>query len=243
MDAFGMSEASGAHTLCIDGATNLETIGMALPGTKTNLYNEENGQGELCMYGRHIFMGYLNDPEKTAEALDSDGWLHTGDLGRIDEKGYLYITGRLKELLITAGGENVPPIPIEQLVKLELPHISNAFLVGDRRKFLSILLTFKTEIDQESGSPLDVLTRSVQEWLKDLGCPATTVTEILKAGPDSRLLNALKDGIDRVNQQATSNAQRIQKLDVLPTDFSVVTGELGKSLFKKVLTLCFGLLL
>lgn len=227
-----MSEAGGAHTLCIEGATNLETIGMALPGTKSNLYNAEDGQGELCMYGRHIFMGYLNDPEKTTEALDSDGWLHTGDLGRIDEKGFLYITGRLKELIITAGGENIPPIPIEQSVKTELPHISNAFLVGDGRKFLSVLLTFKTETDQESGVPLDKLTSSVQEWLKGLGCPAATVTEILKAGPDSRLLNALKDGIDRVNQQATSNAQRIQKLAVLPTDFSVATGELGITLIK-----------
>ncbi|XP_018576089.1 long-chain-fatty-acid--CoA ligase ACSBG2 [Anoplophora glabripennis] len=230
MDAFGMSEASGAHTVCIDGATNLDTIGMALPGTKSTLYNEQDGQGELCMYGRHIFMGYLNDPEKTAETLDSDGWLHTGDLGHIDETGFLYITGRLKELLITAGGENVPPVPIEQLVQIELPCISNAFLVGDRKKFLSILLTFKSEIDNETGAPLDTLTPSVQEWLIQLGCPATTVTEILNAGPDSRLLEALKKGIDRVNQQATSNAQRIQKLAVLPADFSVATGELGPTM-------------
>lgn len=230
MDAFGMSEASGAHSLCIDGASNLDTIGMALPGTKSSLYTEQDGQGELCMYGRHVFMGYLNEPEKTAETLDSDGWLHTGDLGRIDEKGFLYITGRLKELLITAGGENVPPIPIEQLVKIELPYISNAFLVGDRKKFLSILLTFKTESDLETGAPLDKLTPSVQDWLKQLSCPATTVTEILKAGPDSRLLEALKEGIDRVNRQATSNAQKIQKIAILPADFSVATGELGPTM-------------
>ncbi|KAJ8936507.1 hypothetical protein NQ314_012371, partial [Rhamnusium bicolor] len=230
MDAFGMSEASGAHTLCVDGATNLETIGMALPGTKSKLFHPEDGQGELCMYGRHVFMGYLNEMEKTAEALDPDGWLHTGDLGRIDEKGFVYITGRLKELLITAGGENVPPVPIEQMVKYELPHISNAFLVGDKRKFLSILLTFKTQVDPDTGAPLDELLPTVQDWLKRLECPATTVTEILKGGPDTKLLDALKEGIDRVNQQATSNAQRIQKLAVLPADFSIPTGELGPTL-------------
>ncbi|KAJ8955436.1 hypothetical protein NQ318_003535 [Aromia moschata] len=230
MNAFGMSEASGAHTLSIDGAHNLETIGMTLPGMKTKLVNPEDDQGELCMYGRHVFMGYLNDTKNTAETIDADGWLHTGDLGRVDERGFVYITGRLKELLITAGGENVPPIPIEQLVKTEFPHVSNAFLVGDKRKFLSILLTFKTEVDPENGAPLDTLIPSVQEWLKRLGCPANTVTEILNGGPDPRLLEALKEGIDRVNQVATSNAQKIQKLSILPADFSIPTGELGPTM-------------
>ncbi|KAG5887359.1 hypothetical protein JTB14_018374 [Gonioctena quinquepunctata] len=205
MDCFGMSEASGAHTICIDSATNMDTIGMTIPGMKTKLNNEENGQGELCMYGRHIFMGYLNEPEKTAEALDSEGWLHTGDLGRIDEKGFLYITGRLKELL-------------------------NAFLVGDKRKFLSVLLSLKTEVDADTGVPNDRLLSSVQKWLATLGCPATTVKEVLEAGPDQKLLDALNEGIERVNQQATSNAQKIRKLALLPADFSIPTGELGPTM-------------
>ncbi|KAJ8973273.1 hypothetical protein NQ317_019539 [Molorchus minor] len=226
MDVFGMSEASGAHTMCVENATNLETIGMTIPGMKTKLANPENDQGELCMYGRHIFMGYLNDLEKTLETIDSDGWLHTGDLGRIDEKGLVYITGRLKELIITAGGENIPPVSLEQAVKAELPCISNA----TKRKFLSILLTFKTEVEGDNGAPLDTLTSAVQEWLRSLGCPATTVTEVLQAGPDPKLLNALKEGLDRVNQVATSNAQRIQKLAILPADFSIVTGELGPTM-------------
>lgn len=151
MEVFGMSEAAGGHTLCIDGVYNLDTIGLTIPGMKTKLHNAENGQGELCMYGRHIFMGYLGDKEKTDEALDEEGWMHTGDIGRIDDRGLVYITGRIKELIITAGGENVPPVPIEQLLKTELPYLSNAFLVGDKRKFLSMLITFKTEVDLDTG--------------------------------------------------------------------------------------------
>ncbi|VEN60870.1 unnamed protein product [Callosobruchus maculatus] len=230
MDCFGMSEASGAHTICVEGASNLDTIGMTIQGMKTKIHNpDENGQGEICMYGRHVFMGYLNDREKTNEALDSEGWLHTGDLGRVDEKGFVYITGRLKELLITAGGENVPPVPIEQAVKSHLPHISNAFLVGDKRKFLSILLTLKTEVDVETGIPQDTLLPTVQKWLDSLGCPAKTVTEVNKA-QDPKLLAALKEGVDKANKQATSNAQRIQKLALLPADFSLPTGELGPTM-------------
>lgn len=229
LEAFGMSEVAGAHTICTYEHFNLETIGMPLPGTKVKLYQpDEQNHGELCLNGRNVFMGYLGSEAKTIETIDEEGWLHSGDVGVIDEKGFVYITGRLKELLITAGGENVPPVPIEQTVKKELPYISNAFLVGDRRKFLSILLTLRVEVDTESGAPLDELLPSVQEWLKVLGCPATTVTEVLKNGPDKRLLDAIQEGINRVNESAVSNAQRIQKFAILPVDFSVITGELGK---------------
>lgn len=231
MECMGMSEASGGHTIAIETACSLDSVGMTMPGLKTKIYNPDaEGNGELCMYGRHVFIGYLNELEKTQEVIDDEGWLHSGDQARVDEKGLLYITGRFKELIITAGGENVAPVPIEQSIKTELPNISNAFLVGDRRKFLSILLTLKTEVQFEDGTPLDKLFPSVENWLKSLGCPATTVTEVLKAGPDPKLLAEIQAGIDRVNQNATSRAQRIQKFTILPVDFSVPTGELGPTM-------------
>lgn len=108
------------------------------------LYQQtKDGVGEICLWGRHVFMGYLESEDATVEAIDEEGWLHSGDLGRMDNQGFLFITGRIKEIIITAGGENVAPIPIENLVKEKIPIISNAMLVGDKAKFLSVLLTLK----------------------------------------------------------------------------------------------------
>jgi len=229
-DAFGMSECSGAHTLSKATDFQIDSIGRTVPGAETKLHNPDaDGQGEICMRGRHVLMGYLGEPEKTKAAIDSDGWLHSGDVGTIDDKGFVRITGRIKELLITAGGENIPPVLIEQTIKKELPCISNAQLIGDRRKFLSVLLTLKTEMDADSGAPKDELTQEVKNWCKELGCEVNTVTEVLE-GPKKEIMDAIQAGIDRANTQAVSNAQRVQKFAILPADFSVPTGELGPTL-------------
>uniref|UniRef100_A0A8C6MHY8 Long-chain-fatty-acid--CoA ligase ACSBG2 n=1 Tax=Nothobranchius furzeri TaxID=105023 RepID=A0A8C6MHY8_NOTFU len=226
-ELYGMSESAGPHTISHPEAFKLTSCGKEIPGCKTKVHNpDEEGNGEICFWGRHIFMGYLNMPDKTEEALDEEGWLHSGDLGKHDEKGLLYITGRIKELIITAGGENVPPVPIEDAVKDAVPLISNAILIGDNKKFLSMLLTIKCDINAETGNPEDELLPEAVEFCRKLGSNATRVSEIA-GGRDRAVHTAIQEGINRVNEKATSNAQRIQKWLVLERDFSIAGGELG----------------
>ncbi len=144
-EVYGMSETTGPHCTGTIRANRLTSVGAIDQFNRSKIFNKDNeGSGELCVFGRHVFMGYLNNEEKTQETFDTDGWLHTGDIAKIDSDGYLYITGRLKEILITAGGENVAPIPIEDRIKSELSQIvSNCMLVGDKKKYLVVLVTLK----------------------------------------------------------------------------------------------------
>ncbi|KAJ8356980.1 hypothetical protein SKAU_G00197740 [Synaphobranchus kaupii] len=230
LELYGMSESSGPHSMSQDHSFRLTSCGKVIYGCKTKIVNpDEDGDGELCFWGRHIFMGYLNMPEKTAEVLDADGWLHSGDLGKQDAQDFLFITGRIKELIITAGGENIPPVPIEDKVKEAVPLISNAMLIGDQRKFLSMLLTIKCQMNKDTSLPTDELTEEALELCRKLGSSATRVSEIA-GGQDNKVNAAIQEGINRANKCATSNAQRIQKWVVLEKDFSLPGGELGPTM-------------
>ncbi|XP_035503467.1 long-chain-fatty-acid--CoA ligase ACSBG2 isoform X2 [Scophthalmus maximus] len=229
-ELYGMSENTGPHTISLPEAFKLTSCGKTIPGCKTKLHNpDEEGNGEICFWGRHVFMGYLNMAEKTEEALDAEGWLHSGDLGKHDQNGFLFITGRIKELIITAGGENIPPVPIEDAVKDAVPLISNAMLIGDKRKFLSMLLTIKCNVNGDTGDPEDELSPEAVELCRRLGSNAMRVSEIA-SGRDRAVHTAIQEGINRVNEKAPSNAQRIQKWIILDRDFSVGGGELGPTM-------------
>ncbi|KAL7401825.1 hypothetical protein ABVT39_005074 [Epinephelus coioides] len=229
-EAYGMSESTGPHFMSSPKAYKLPSCGKVVPGCRYKMANvDSEGIGEICFWGRNIFMGFLNMEDKTREALDEDGWLHSGDLGRIDEEGFLFITGRIKELIITAGGENVPPVPIEEAVKKEVPIISNAMLIGDKRKFLSMLLTLKCCSDKETTEPTEELSSEAVEFCRQLGSQATKVSDITE-GKDKDVHQAIQEGINRVNAAATSNAQRIQKWTILEKDFTVSRGELGPTM-------------
>ncbi|KAM4576478.1 long-chain-fatty-acid--CoA ligase ACSBG2-like [Odontesthes bonariensis] len=228
MELYGMSESSGPHTVSID-EFRIMSCGKEMPGCKTKLENPDGeGNGEICFWGRNVFMGYLNMPDKTTEALDKQGWLHSGDLGRHDEQDFLYITGRIKELIITAGGENVAPVPIEDAVKNELPFISNAMLIGDKMKFLSMLLTVKCVMD-DNGDPTDELSPEALDFCRQHGVTSTKVSEIV-ANKEPAIYKAIQEGMERVNSKSTSNAQKVGKWTLLEQDFSVNGGELGPTL-------------
>ncbi|XP_044294935.1 long-chain-fatty-acid--CoA ligase ACSBG1 isoform X1 [Varanus komodoensis] len=230
-EAYGMSETTGPHCMSGPHVYRHYSCGKAVPGCKVKLVNEdEDGNGEICFWGRTVFMGYLNMEDKTREAIDEHGWLHSGDLGKIDQDGFVYVTGRIKELIITAGGENIPPVPLEDAVKKELPAlISNAMLIGDHKKFLSMLLTLKCTLDPDTSEPTDCLTQEARDFCQKVGSKATQVSEIIRL-KDRAVYQAIQNGLDRVNARAVANVQRIQKWAVLGKDFSISGGEFGPTM-------------
>lgn len=231
-EAYGMSESTGVTTLGVIHNNVMGSNGSIKNGyTMTKIINpEQDGSGEIGMFGRHVFMGYLNNEEKTKEAIDSDGWLHSGDIGRIDENGFLFITGRLKELVIGAGGENVAPVPIEDNIKAELPQlISNVILIGDKRKYLIVLVSLQSKLNPVTTASLDELKDECIEWLKSNNCQATKVSEII-AKKEPFIYDAIDKAIKKANTKAISRAATVQKFAIIPRDFSVATGELGPTL-------------
>ncbi len=229
-DCYGLTESGGIVFSRAPWQNRLESVGKILPGHEAKILNpDENGVGEICQRARSTFVGYFKDEEKSKEALDEDGWLHTGDLGRVDSEGFVYITGRIKELIITAGGENIPFLHIENLVKKECAAISNSFLIGDKRKFLSMLITLKTELDSKNA-PTDNLAPESLQLMKSLNLPFTKVSEI-KNHP--KVIEAIQAAINRANENAISNAQRVQKFALLEHDFAIQTGELAPSMKPK----------
>ena len=139
-EIYGMSESSGPMTF--DAVlVRPGTVGRAIPGCEVKLADD----GEVCCRGGNVFRGYLDDPEKTAEALDDDGWLHSGDIGVLDDDGYLKIVDRKKELIITAGGKNISPANVEAALKA-FPIIGQACVIGDQRPFVSALLVLDPEV-------------------------------------------------------------------------------------------------
>merc|ERR1719341_662711 len=194
---------------------------------------DSTGTGELLSRGRGTCMGYLNNREKTLEALDDDGWLHTGDLVREDDEGFFTVVGRIKEIIITAGGENVAPTNIEEEIKSELPEVvSNVMVVGDKRKYLTCLITLKVTVDPATLAPTDQLDPRAIAWIENIiGAKSKATVKELLSSPDWPLVeSAIQAGVERANSRAVSNVANIKKWTVLPREFSVDGGELGPNL-------------
>ena len=230
-NVYGMSESAGPTTWQYwddkNYQHNLLSSGQELRGTKIIVHNPDQfGEGEVCFRGRNCFMGYYKAPNETKATMDSRGYVHSGDLGKFDEYRNLVITGRIKELIITAGGENIAPVPIEDKIKEALPFVSNAVVIGDKRKYLVALLTLK-HVDV-AGQPTDELSEITIEYLKTLGITDFKNKKAIYSNP--ALLKAIQEGIDKANLAAVSRAVHVRKWSLLNGDISTTGGELTPTL-------------
>jgi long-chain-fatty-acid--CoA ligase ACSBG len=221
-ELFGQSECTGPHSVNLPGKWKIGTIGHPLKATKTRI-DPDTGEIQYC--GRHIFMGYLHNEKATKETI-VDGWLRSGDVGKFDEHGFLSITGRIKELIITAGGENIPPVLIEDALKGELPAVSNVMVIGDKRKFLTFLVTLRCRVDDQ-GIPTTELDHFALQVGQEIGSTAKTTTEAAKCEKWQQYIEA---GMKAANKKSTSRAQCVQKFLILEKDFSIDGGELTPTL-------------
>jgi long-chain-fatty-acid--CoA ligase ACSBG len=224
-EGYGMSETTGGATL--GGPRNFKwgSCGQRIPGMEVEVFHDPSrdkpGEGEICFRGRNVMMGYMKGEEKTREAIDPEGWMHSGDVGRFDSNGLLFITGRIKELIIGAGGENIAPVPIEDEIKRLLPAVSNVVVIGDKRKYNVVLLTLKCKPDFSTGGFTDDLTNE-----------ALTVNPAIKtvsaALSDKVWNDYVKKGVETYNASSAcvSNACKVQYFKLLPTDLSIPGGEL-----------------
>lgn len=237
-EVYGMSESTGATTWSSSDSHTWGSCGYEMPGVEVKLDfqadRDKEGEGELCYRGRHIMVGYMANPKlgeahvkeieaKNRSAIDDDGWLHSGDVGRVDKHGMYYITGRIKELIIGAGGENIAPVPIEDTIKRNLPALSNVMMVGDKRKYNTCLLTLKAKLDPETNMTTDELDGEAL----DVNPEVKTVTAAMT---DSKWKAYIENGIAEYNKKAVSRAQKIQKFRILKQDFSEAGGELTATL-------------
>jgi long-chain acyl-CoA synthetase len=190
-EVYGMSENTGAMTWTAE-KIKPGTVGPAMPGTELALAED----GEVICRGPHVFQGYLNDPEKTAETIDEEGWLHSGDIGEIDEDGYLRIVDRKKELIITAGGKNISPANLEAALKM-IPLVGQAAAIGDQRPFVSAIVA----LDPDTARAWAAREGIEFESLEDLAANPTVIAEI-------------EAGLAEV-MEPFNNAERVKKIKVV----------------------------
>ncbi|MFY9613818.1 MAG: long-chain fatty acid--CoA ligase [Candidatus Dormiibacterota bacterium] len=201
-EVYGQSEGSGPTSTNRPGYARLSTVGPAMPGCEIRIAED----GEILLKGGNVFRGYFKDPEATRETKDADGWLHSGDVGIIEADGFLRITDRKKDLIITAGGKNISPSNIEAALKHQ-PFIGSAIAIGDSRPFMSALLTIDPEL--------------VGTLAKEVGAEADSAT----LSHNEKVREIFQAGVDSVNR-SLSNVERIKKFTILPQDLSLEGGEL-----------------
>jgi long-chain acyl-CoA synthetase len=208
LEGYGMTESSGAATMNRPGRNKIGTVGQPVPGVSIRIAED----GNIQMKGQSIFRGYWRNDAATREALDRDGWLLTGDTGIIDDEGFVQVTGRAKELIITAGGTNVAPAVLEDRLRAN-PLVSQAMVVGEGRPYVAALIT----LDREG----------LQSWKKQHGRPADASPG--DPADDPELIAEIQRTVDDANK-AVSRAESIRRFQILGTDFTEASGELTPTL-------------
>ncbi len=201
-ELWGMTEVTGAATCNPRGRNRPGSVGPPLPGSEVRL----SPQGELQVRGAQVFMGYLNLPEKTAEAFE-DGWLRTGDVGRIDDEGYVYVTDRMKDIIITAGGKNVTPSEWENQLKFS-PYVTDAVVIGDRRAYLSCLVM----IDQDN----------VEQWAQERNVAFSDYRSLTRS---REVVGLIAEEVEKVNRHF-ARVEQIKQFRLIETRLSAEDEEL-----------------
>jgi long-chain acyl-CoA synthetase len=212
-EGYGLTESSAASFVNRPWKYRLGTVGLPLPGTEVKIAPED---GEILLRGRGIMRGYHNLPEATREALEPDGWLHTGDIGVVDPEGFLTITDRKKDLIKTSGGKYVAPQSLEGKIKAACPYISQALVHGNNRNYCVALMT----IDEEA----------VRKWVKDNGGGETRPSAELAV--DARVRSLVQGYVNDLNATLASY-ETIKRFALLPAEFTTDAGELTASLKMK----------
>ena len=208
LEGYGLTETAGATTVNRPQLLRIGSVGRPFPGASVMIADD----GEVLLAGPHVFVGYWANPAATAEALEADGWFHTGDLGALDGEGYLSITGRKKEILVTAGGKNVAPAVLEDRIRAHWL-VSQCMVVGDSRPYVAALVT----VDPDS----------LPAWKEQRGKPAGATVADLAEDPD--LLAEIGQAVADANK-AVSNAEAVKRFRVVASDWTEDGGQLTPSM-------------
>jgi long-chain acyl-CoA synthetase len=203
-EGWGMTETTAGGTVNPRKASKAGSIGVPGPGLEMRI---AEGTNEILLRGSNVILGYLNQPEKTAEAIDAQGWLHTGDVGRVDDDGYFYITDRMKDIIITAGGKNITPSEWENQLKFS-PYVTDAVVIGDKRAFLTAIVM----IDQEN----------VERFAQERDIPFSNYASLTRAPEIVELVQA---EVDRVNKQF-ARVEQVKKFFLLDRQLTAEDEEL-----------------
>jgi long-chain acyl-CoA synthetase len=206
-EGYGLTETSPVIAVNTPSHRRVGTVGRPIPGVEVKIAED----GEILSRGPHIMKGYFNNPEATAQAIDRDGWFHTGDIGVIDKDGFLKITDRKKDLIINAYGKNIAPQPLENLLKSS-PYIGTPILIGDRRKYLSAIIIPNFE--------------KLERDARGMGIDFSTRQELVD---HEQVKLLIQKEIDHFNR-TLDRQEKIRRFTLLPDDFTIESGEITPSL-------------